>query len=466
MIFGSIPFLLYFLPAFFILYGIAPEKYRNVVLLIGSFVFYACGELQYFPILGCAIATNYAVGLHLEPPEEGDGKEAWGGRKKDVREKENSDLRRKTLLVAAVVGNIGVLTICKIFLGADGLPLGISFYTFQGLSYLIGVYRGEFPKEQSLLRYAAYIAMFPQIVSGPIVNYGEVRENLRERKFAAAGIQEGLKLFTMGLAAKVLLADRIGLLWRQVQTVGVESISCAYAWMGAIAFSMKLYFDFYGYSLMARGLGQMLGFALPANFKHPYMAHSVRDFYRRWHMTLGRWFFRYVYIPLGGSRAGEWRTICNLFLVWLLTSLWHGFSLNFFLWGGLLWLCIVLERQFVRAGIGRKWRALSRLWVWFWILVTWMCFAITDTGRLGIYLGRMFGLRAGINVQESDWVWALRDFWHLFATAFLACTPAVEKLYRRGKDTFLGILLLASLFWVCVWRITLEGDNPFMYAGF
>lgn len=453
MIFGSIPFLFYFLPGFLILYGITPAKYRNVTLLIGSLVFYACGELKYFPILGGAIVTNYAVGLHLEPSGEGDGKAA-------------GDLRRKVLFAAAAAGNVGVLVICKRFLGADELPLGISFYTFQGLSYLTSVYRGEFPKESSLLRYAVYIAMFPQILSGPIVSYGEVRKNLEEREFSAAGLQGGLKLFTMGLAAKVLLADRIGLLWRQVQTVGVESISCAYAWVGAIAFSMKLYFDFYGYSLMARGLGQMLGFALPANFKHPYMARSVRDFYRRWHMTLGRWFSHYVYIPLGGSRAGEWRTICNLFLIWMLTSLWHGLSLNFLIWGGLLWLCIVLERQFARAGIVPKWRVLSRVWVWFWILVTWMCFAITDTGQLGIYLGRMFGLRAGVNVRVNDWVWALRDFWYLFAAAFLACTPAVAKLYRRGKDTILGSLFLALLFWICVWRITIEGDNPFMYSRF
>lgn len=461
MVFSSIEFLLYFLPIFLILYGITPAKYRNSTLLVGSLIFYALGDAKNFWILSCSIIVNYRIGLHLEPPRKRNGKKI---EKKQTHIQVNR--QRKVLLAVTVAINMAVLFLCKYNLGNEKIPLGISFYTFQILSYLIDVYRGETPREQSFLRFSTYIAMFPQLLSGPIVNYGEVRRNLKARQFLAAGIQDGLKMFTMGLAAKVLLADRIGLLWQQVQTVGIESISCAYAWMGAIAFSMKIYFDFYGYSLMAKGLGRMLGFELPENFRHPYMANSVRDFYRRWHMTLSRWFCRYVYIPLGGSREGELRTVCNLFLVWLFTSLWHGFTPNFFLWGGLLWLCIVLERQLERLGIGKQWKVLSHLWVWLFIPVTWMCFAITDLGQLGIYLGRMFGVVEGINVRANDWLAALEDYWYLIGVAFLACTPLVQKIYRKGKETLPGTLLLAALFWVCVWRITIEGNNPFMYFGF
>ncbi|MCM1327608.1 MAG: hypothetical protein NC094_10560 [Bacteroidales bacterium] len=453
--------MLYFLPIFLILYGITPARHRNTTLLIGSLVFYACGDVKYLPILGCSILVNYTVGLNLSPPRRKNGEKT---EKRQKKEKLNR--QRKILLAVAVTGNVSVLVLFKILSQNGQLPLGISFYTFQAISYLIDVYRGKVPKEQSCQRFSVYISMFPQLGAGPIVCYEEVRQNLKQRNFCPAGVQDGLKLFIMGLASKVLLADRIGLLWQQVQTVGVESISCAYAWMGALAFSMKIYFDFYGYSLMAKGLGRILGFELPENFNHPYMAVSVRDFYRRWHMTLSRWFCRYVYIPLGGSREGEWRTVCNLFLVWLLTSLWHGFSWNFLLWGGLLWACIVLERQLERLGITKKWKMLSHLWVWIFIPVTWMCFAITDFNQLGIYLGRMFGVVEGINVRANDWIIALGDYWYLLAAAFLACTPLVQKLYRKGKDTVWGMVILAALFWVCVWRIDIEGNNPFMYLGF
>lgn len=461
VVFSSIEFLLYFLPVFLILYGITPAKYRNSTLLLGSLIFYALGDVKNLLILGCSIIVNYRIGLHLEPPRKRNGKKIEK-KQKHIR----INRQRKILLAVTVAANLAVLFLCKHNPKNGQIPLGISFYTFQILSYLIDVYKGSAPKEQSFLKFATYIAMFPKLLSGPLVNYGEMRRSLKTRPFSAEGLQDGLKMFTMGLVFKVLLADRIGLLWQQVQTVGIESISCAYAWMGALAFSMKIYFDFYGYSLMAKGLGRMLGFELPENFIHPYMAHSVRDFYRRWHITLSRWFCQYVYIPLGGSRAGELRTVRNLFLVWLLTSLWHGFTPNFFLWGGLLFLCIVLERQLERLGIGKHWRVLPHLWVWLFIPVTWMCFAITDLGQLQIYLGRMFGVVKGINVRANDWLTALGDYWYLFGAAFLACTPVIQKIYRRGKDTVPGILLLAVLFWVCVWRITVEGNNPFMYLGF
>lgn len=457
MVFSSIEFLLYFLPAFLILYRITPKSMKNFVLLTGSLIFYAFGEPQYLILLMISVFVNYFVGLHIQPVRE---------KRRNKSRQEKMKKKKTALLAAAVAGNVGCLIFFKGGLSEAGLPLGISFYTFQILSYLVDVYRGNVRRETSFVRLATYITMFPQLISGPIVNYGEVREALWDRKMSGETIQEGLKVFTMGLGAKVLLADRIGLLWREVQVTGFESISTQLSWLAAAAYSLKIYFDFYGYSLMAIGLGRMLGFSLPENFKLPYMARSVRDFYRRWHMTLGRWFREYVYIPLGGNRKGELRTVLNLFVVWVLTSLWHGSTPNFLVWGGLLWFFIVMERLFEKTGLGKRLKVLPHLYVWTVIPVTWVCFAITDISQLQLYLGRMFGLIEGISVRAGDWWYALKNYGPLFLAGLFCCTPAMRKLYHKWKDSVPGMLLLAVLFWVCVWRISVEGGNTFMYFRF
>ena len=464
MIFSSIEFLLCFFPVFLLCYSLTPRKLKNAALLLGSLIFYAFGDVRSLPILMASILFNYFIGRGMAEPDRRKG--AYGKRQKRRIEKKN-----RRLLAAAVVVNIGVLCLFKYLPGRAGLPLGISFYTFQVLSYLIDVYRGEQKKELSFVRFAAYISMFPQLVSGPIVLYGEVRSKLWNRRFCAETLQDGLKVFTAGLAAKVLLADRIGILWHDVQVTGFESISTPLAWLGAVAFSLKIYFDFYGYSLMAVGLGRILGFELPQNFREPYMAVTVRDFYRRWHMTLGRWFCKYVYIPLGGSRNGELRTALSLLAVWFLTGIWHGSTANFLIWSMMLWLLIVMERQAERAGILKALdrgalRVIPHLYLWTVIPVTWICFAVTDVSQLQVYLGRMFGLVQGLRVSAGDWRRALETYWYLFGAGFFACTPICRKLFRRWKDTPAGIVLLAALFWLCVWRLQVEGKNPFMYFGF
>ncbi len=459
MIFSSIVFLLFFLPIFLILYGVTPNQYKNLTLLAGSLLFYAYGDLNHLWLLMASIVVNYFLGLHL----------GVGSKSKHKKKRGKRYRKKRLLLAAAIVGNIGVLAFFKGkegFGAGTGLPLGISFYTFQILSYLIDVYRGEVYRETSLVKFAVYCAMFPRVGSGPIVNYGEVQRALEKRRFCPEGIQSGMKVFVLGLAAKVLLADRIGILWHEAQTTGFVSLSAGMAWLSAIAYSLRLYFDFYGYSLMAVGLGKMLGFAFPENFRMPYMARTVRDFYRRWHITLGRWFCRYVYIPLGGSRRGELRTAGNLLAVWLLTALWHGITPNFLIWGALLWVCIVLERQAERLGLGKRLKVLPHLYLWAVIPVTWMCFAIPDLGQLGTYLGRMFGLTKGINVRQGDWLYALQRYGGLFAAAFAACTPAVKRICVRLRDSRAAELFLAALFWLCVWRITVEGNNPFLYLNF
>lgn len=472
MVFSSIEFLLFFLPLFLILYGLTPDKYKNVTLLLGSLIFYALGEPRFLLLLLLSVFINYFFGLHL-------------GRKTKKKDKDNLqeifDLdtknkrnilykRRRRLLTAAAAMNLGMLGFFKYCSPGDGIPLGISFYTFQILSYLIDVYRGDERRERSFVNLATYIVMFPQLIAGPVVNYGEVCSSLRHRKFTAAGLQEGLKVFTMGLAAKVLLADRIGLLWQEAQVAGFESISTPLAWLAAAAYSLRLYFDFYGYSLMASGLGRMLGFELPVNFNNPYMAVSVRDFYRRWHMTLGRWFRRYVYIPLGGNRRGELRMIFNLAAVWVLTALWHGSTFNFLVWGLLLAVLIIVERQLAKVrlpgALQAPARVVSHIYLLAVIPVTWMCFAITEMEQLRIFLGRMSGTVPGIYVNSDDWRSALADYGVLFAVGIFACTPGVERLFNRFKNNPVGVVVLVGMFWLCVWRLQTEGQNPFMYFKF
>lgn len=472
MVFSSVEFLLYFLPLFFILYGLTPDRCKNFTLLVGSLVFYTLGEPRYLALLLGSVLANYGIGRLLG--KRAGYREQYKNRnsKKNRARYKNYIGWLKVLMILAVAGNVGVLLVFKTAGEGETLPLGVSFYTFQILSYLLDVYRGEIPAEHSLIKTATYVVMFPQLVSGPIIKYGEVEAALSKRRMTWRSLQSGLKLFTLGLAAKVLLADRIGLLWNDVQVRGFESISTPLAWLGALAYSMKIYFDFAGYSLMAMGLGAMMGFSLPENFKTPYMAKSVRDFYRRWHVTLGRWFRNYVYIPLGGNRRGELCTVRNLLIVWALTGLWHGGRGNFLIWGILLWGIIVLERQIERflenrstggKKVWKRMRILPRLYLWAVIPVTWMCFAITDVPELFVYLGRMFGAAPGAVVLRNDWLAALQSYGALFAVCFAACTPLVKRIFRRWKDSMAGNVILAALFWICVWRVLVEGNNPFMY---
>lgn len=473
MIFSSVGFLLFFLPIFFILYGLTPRRYKNITLLAGSLVFYTLGEPRYLPLLLVSVVVNYFVGRFLGAGlyDKNKSRQTRENRYREANRRE----WRKAVLFFALAGNLGILLIFKSVPDEEALPLGLSFYTFQIVSYLIDVWRRDIPAERSFVKFAAYVTMFPKLASGPIVNYGEVSEALDNRRMSWRSVQHGLKLFTLGLAAKVLLADRIGLLWHDVQVRGFESISTPLAWLGALAYSLKIYFDFYGYSLMAMGLGGMMGFSLPDNFKTPYMARSVRDFYRRWHITLGRWFCNYVYIPLGGNRRGELCTVRNLLIVWALTGLWHGGRGNFLLWGILLWALIVMERQvqtfLERHPVGGEsvWKQLSilpHLYLWAVIPITWMCFAITDVRELFVYLGRMFGAAPQYMALRGDWRMALQTYGGLFAVSFFACTPIIRRVYRRWRDSMLMNVVLAVLFWICVGCIIAGGNNPFMYSNF
>lgn len=439
LVFSSIEFLLYFLPVFILIYMIVPQKLKNAVLVLGSMVFYAYGNLFRLGLLAALTVVNYTMSRRMN--------------------------RRRGTLVAALAVNFSVLIFFKFYQGGAVLPMGISFYTFQVASYLIDIYRGEVPAERNFINFAAYIMMFPKLVMGPIASYKEMRRQLRRRRCNAESLQDGMKLFILGLGGKVLLADRLALLWHEVQVTGFESISTPLAWLAALAYSLELYFDFAGYSLMAVGLGKMLGFQLPENFRQPYMSGSVREFYRRWHMTLGEWFCKYVYIPLGGSRSGEGRTVCNLLAVWLLTSLWHGVTGNFLIWGMGICLLIILERQAGRL-CKRRVPVICHLYLWAVIPITWMCFAITDLEQLIIYLGRMFGLGESVAVYAQDWQKALGNYGLLLLAGMVASTPLVRWIYRKLEKRWVGMILLAACFWFCIHRILLQGENPFLYANF
>ena len=457
MIFSSIEFLLWFLPIFLIVYGITPRKYRNLTLLVGSIVFYAMGDVRYLPLLMISILCNYFLGLHLAKRSP---KTLW---------------RKKLLLILTLGANLAVLLWFKDWGGSAGLPLGISFYTFQILSYQIDVYRGEVSREYSFLKFATYVIMFPKLISGPITRYGDISDSLTERTFTVRGLEDGMKLFILGLAAKVLLADRVGILWHEVQVTGFESISTPLAWLAAIAYSMEIYFDFWGYSLMAMGLGRMMGIELPANFRRPYMARSVRDFYRRWHMTLGQWFCRYVYIPLGGSRQGELRTIFNLLVVWMLTGIWHGAGWNFLFWG--LWFAffLILEKLFLGDILESVPKVFGRIYTLAVVLISWVFFALENPGEILAYLQAMFGMN-GIGPVNSLAMFLCNEYLVLLVIALVACLPLGSRLvhalkssktgpamalYRLGEKVIPAVLLLLSVAYIVD-----ASYNPFLYFRF
>lgn len=346
MVFSSLLFLFRFLPITFLIYYLVPFRAKNTVLFLASLFFYTWGETKFFPIMLISIGINYVAGLLME------------------RYDHNEKARKACFWVAFLV-TLGFLLFFKYtnfflsninaLLGLSlplldsaefHLPLGISFYTFQILAYTMDVYRRKIKVEHNLIDFGAFVVLFPQLIAGPIVLYSDISRELKSRKITLAQIDEGVGLFIMGLASKILLADTIGALWTEVQTLGFSQVSTPLAWMGIIAYSFQIYFDFSGYSLMAIGLGRMLGFFFPQNFNYPYISKSITEFWRRWHITLSSWFRDYVYIPLGGNRVKKSRQFFNIFVVWFLTGFWHGAAWNFIFWGLYFFVLLMIEKSF------------------------------------------------------------------------------------------------------------------------
>ena len=471
MVFSSIAFIMYFMPVFFLVYYILPASYKNAWLFLASLGFYyygVRGNPGYLLLMIMSVVVNFVAGKLIAAQKTKRARKAW--------------------LVVGIVYDLGWLILFKYLgflienlnalFGAMHvkvqletwnliLPIGISFYTFQIISYLVDVYRRETKAEKSLVSLGTYLCMFPQLIAGPIVNYHLIQEQLHKRKHSMEKVESGLKVFALGLAYKVLLANRVGHLWTEVTAIGYESISTPLAWMSIVAYSLQLYFDFYGYSLMAIGLGRMMGFDFPQNFNNPYMAVSMTDFWRRWHMTLGGWFREYVYIPLGGNRGGFAKTVRNMFVVWLLTGLWHGASWNFVLWGLLLFVLLFVEK----AGLGKvleRHKALGHIYMILWIPLSWLVFVITDLSQLGIYLQKLFPFfgSTGTVLFQGDYLKYGKTYGIYLVLGILFATGVQEKLLKKNKNRLWVILLLLALFWASVYCMYLGMDDPFLYFRF
>ena len=340
------------------------------------------------------------------------------------------------------------------------MPIGISFYTFQALTYVIDVYRGRVRVQPHFAKLLLYISMFPQLIAGPIVVYSQVAKELKERTCSMKKFEEGIRIFILGLGSKVLIANNIGALWNDVTQLGFESVSMPLAWLGMLAFTLQIYFDFNGYSLMAIGLGKMLGFELPQNFNFPYISRSITEFWRRWHMTLSSWFREYVYIPLGGNRKGRTRTYVNLLIVWAATGFWHGADWNFILWG-LFFFCIL---SIEKLGLGvflDKHKIFSRIYTLLAIGLSWMLFAITDLQQLGLYFNRLFSFEAG-----ADVVYYLKNYLIILAVGCVLSTPVLKGFYEKIKGRAAGIILSMLILVASVAYLTDAAYNPFLYFRF
>lgn len=478
MVFSSLIFLFLFLPLVLAAYCLCPARFRNVLLLVVSLVFYAWGEPRYILIMVFSTVFDYMNGRLLEWFE---------GRKPSMR---------KVVLVISVVGNLGILCFFKytdfllqtisgltgmgIELLGIALPVGISFYTFQTMSYTIDVYRGKVKAQHDLIAFGMYVSMFPQLIAGPIVRYSTVEKQIYQRRLCSEDMAEGMQRFLMGLGKKVLLANQMGDLWNEIS--GMPELSVLGAWLGAVAYTFQIYFDFSGYSDMAIGLGRIFGFTFPENFRYPYESRSITEFWRRWHITLGTWFREYLYVPLGGNRKGIRRQVLNLFLVWFLTGLWHGADWNFILWGLYFFVLLLAEKMFLlrRLEEFRDW--VQHLYALFFIVLGWVLFACTDLGQLTEYLRAMFGFGAGIWDKTAVYQW----YTHLPLLVILAIAATekpklwVKCLWQRllkphpwyaanyGKQTeFLFISIYSAVILVLSIAFLVSGSyNPFLYFRF
>jgi alginate O-acetyltransferase complex protein AlgI len=466
MVFSSILFLCLFLPVTLGVYYLLPKGLRNVALLVASLLFYGWGEPKYILIMVFSTLFDYSNGRLLERFQE--------------RPKV-----RKAILILSLVVNLGLLAFFKYtdfaienlnrLLGTGlpalrlALPIGISFYTFQTLSYTIDVYRNKVAAQHNLLDFGMYICLFPQLIAGPIVRYADIAQQLRDRPMGGQLLWSGLVRFSVGLGKKVLLANQIGGLWEEIAAYS-GSQAAATAWLGALAYTFQIYFDFSGYSDMAIGLGQMLGFTFPENFLHPYTATSITDFWRRWHVTLGTWFREYLYIPLGGNRCGTMRQLWNLLVVWALTGLWHGAAWNFVLWGCYYFLLLAVEKLLLKQWLPRWPRLLRHAYTLFWVVLGWVLFACTDLGQLGDYFLCLFG-KNGLWDQAT--LYYLRAYGLFFLLLALGATELPARAAKRlcggrteGGQVALQLTLVVLLLGLSLIFLVGDSYNPFLYFRF
>ena len=459
MVFSSIPFLYYFLPAVLAVYFLTPRKGKNAVLLLASLIFYGWGELRLLPLMAFTILLCYVCGLGIE----------------------RSRKRKKLWLLASIVISVGLLGVFKyadFFIGSLNtvtglkipllhlaLPVGISFYTFQCLSYTIDVYRGSVPAQKNLINFGAYVALFPQLIAGPIVRYADIARELEHREHSWDNAAVGLRRFLVGLGKKVILADNFALLIRLFRQSGEKSV--LFYWMYAVAFTLNIYFDFSGYSDMAIGLGRVLGFHFVENFNYPYLSGSVTEFWRRWHISLGSWFRDYVYIPMGGSRVSRWRWVLNILTVWMLTGLWHGAAWNFVLWG-LLFAALLLAEKWIPA-LQRLPGVLRHGYVLLAVVLSFVLFNADSLAQAGQDFAGLFGF-GGLSLTSAETLYYLKSYAVLFVLGILGSTPVVKNAARHMDGTKAGAVLEAAamlaLLIVCTAYLVDGSFSPFLYFRF
>ena len=461
MIFSSIPFLYYFLPAVLLLYFLVPKALKNTVLLLFSLVFYAWGEPKLVALMAFTIAVFYGCGLAMGASKTRTWQKVW--------------------LIVSIVVSVGLLAVYKYadffissFNSATGLsvtllrlalPVGISFYTFQCLSYTIDLYRGEVEVQKNPISFGAYVVLFPQLIAGPIVRYSDVARELDNRTHSWENVALGMRRFLVGLGKKVLLADNFALLMNLFRESQAQSV--VFYWMYAIAFLLNIYFDFSGYSDMAIGLGRILGFHFPDNFNFPYISRSIQEFWRRWHMTLGGWFRDYIYIPLGGNRVSKGRWVFNTLVVWMLTGLWHGAAWNFVLWG-LLYAALLLLEKWVPA-IQKMPKVLGHLYTMLAVILGFVLFNATSLQQCAQDIKCLFGF-GGLPVMTADTLYYLRSYGVLFIAGIVGATPLVRNCANRIGKTKVGAVLepvvCITLLLLCTGYLVDGSFSPFLYFRF
>ncbi len=463
MIFSSLTFLFYFLPIVLIIYYIVPNKMKNLILFISSLFFYFIGEPKYGILMIISILSTYIHGLLMDKYKK----------------------HKKKFLVSSIIISLSFLIFFKytdfiienintIFNGKFdllnlALPIGISFYTFKMISYIVDVYAGKVEVQRSFLKLATYVSMFPQLMAGPIVRYSTIEKELDERKYTFSIFLFGVRRFIIGLAKKILVADVLGDLVNNFSTVSEKTV--LFYWIYAIAITLQIYFDFSGYSDMAIGLGKMFGFNFPENFNYPYISKSVTEFWRRWHITLGTWFRDYVYIPLGGNRVSKIKWLRNILIVWLLTGLWHGAAWNFILWGLLYGLLLVIEKIGLLKILDKIPSFISRIYVMFVVIIGFVIFSVSGVSQIKECIGGLFGIGVEKIVNKES-IYYLLNYASIFIIGILASTPIMKNIILKLKQKYprainiLEPMTLSLLLIVCVSYLVDGSFNPFLYFRF
>ena len=470
MIFSSVFFLFVFLPVTLILYFIVPWKFKNLLLLLVSLIFYAWGEPIYVFLMLFSIIFNYFGGLQIDSlKQSGDTK------------------KLKFSFLFTLIVNLAILGFFKYYgfvldslnsiLPFDipykelALPIGISFYTFQTLSYIIDVYRGTAEVQKNFISFGTYVTMFPQLIAGPIVRYQDIDKQLRKRTISMYKFGQGMAWFLRGLGKKVLLANNIGMMFDSIHAMGADERSVLTAWLGCLAYTMQIYFDFSGYSDMAIGLGKMFGFEFMLNFNYPYISKSLTEFWRRWHISLGTWFREYVYIPLGGNRVSAAKHIRNIMVVWMLTGLWHGAAWNFVFWGLYQGIVQLIEKKVLNNVLEKLPNFVQILYTFIIVMIGWVMFFCTSLKDLGVYLGNMIGI-GGHGFIDSTGLYYLFTNLILIIICFIACGPtAWKKIQKCALKAGKARQVVATIAYIAIFILSLAylvnaTYNPFLYFRF